>query len=373
MLVHWMCGICGRKRTHSSGKSLRGNKKTRLQTCSRSLSRVVTAIKHQKDSALQILKGIQNVERMHVKRSKRMITEKNIDGKLDETPKWDKLINVLVMVLNGHPNAKEEYLGWKEETNHLSKDFKLRESLTRGNAAQDYLQEVSVMLDEIDEFVRCAVNLPPPSRLSSSASVPPPPIPAPEPTNNLPKPNCRGYRYPIYYQPQGVYYPVQNRFAVPSGRERRHPYPPTVPEDPPLPPAPPTSMNQPLMTAGNSNFNSLGAVPRRSGPRNYFPSSSTQYHQSSSSNYAVGDQRMRRLSRWTLIPGKISKSVSRAEIQSNKPKLGDIDINPNYPLGAGRGRKRGRADDGCTGHPEEAQNRQAQRQRTETKNPVKRT
>jgi len=51
----WMCGLCGRRRTHSSAKSLRGNKKTRLQACSRSLRNISMAINHPMEVARSTL------------------------------------------------------------------------------------------------------------------------------------------------------------------------------------------------------------------------------------------------------------------------------------------------------------------------------
>mmetsp|Transcript_18685 Transcript_18685/g.35780 ORF Transcript_18685/g.35780 Transcript_18685/m.35780 type:complete len:443 (-) Transcript_18685:594-1922(-) len=148
MSLDWMCGVCGRRRTHTTAKSLKGNKKTRLQACSRSLRHICLSLRHPRDVAKSSLMNHLHYERMNAVRSQRMSN----NPKVRTTPKWEALIQALILITgskNGDPHAASEYNNWKKSLHKLLYEFEYRESNTRSKTINDYLIEVKSLLYDI--------------------------------------------------------------------------------------------------------------------------------------------------------------------------------------------------------------------------------
>mmetsp|Transcript_30872 Transcript_30872/g.59524 ORF Transcript_30872/g.59524 Transcript_30872/m.59524 type:complete len:596 (+) Transcript_30872:2-1789(+) len=160
----WMCGLCGRRRTHSSAKSLRGNKKTRLQACSRSLRNISMAINHPMEVARSTLVNILHFEKMNAVRSSRMSTQ-NTGG--PTAPKWERLITALIVLSNAatDPQGIEMYNRWREEVLNLRHEFQCREASSRCKAVREYLIEVNALLNNIQQRVSVITDgrVPPPN------------------------------------------------------------------------------------------------------------------------------------------------------------------------------------------------------------------
>mmetsp|Transcript_4459 Transcript_4459/g.10501 ORF Transcript_4459/g.10501 Transcript_4459/m.10501 type:complete len:379 (+) Transcript_4459:92-1228(+) len=148
----WMCGVCGRMRTHSSMKNLRGNKKTRLVACSRSLQNIALALNHPKEVARDMLMNILYSEKMNAERSKRMS-----NGRAFKTvPRWDELLKTLIVLTGNNASLsakKERFKSWKGHLRNLRTDFESRESKSRCRAVKDYLQQVDELYQHIEKKV----------------------------------------------------------------------------------------------------------------------------------------------------------------------------------------------------------------------------
>mmetsp|Transcript_30873 Transcript_30873/g.59530 ORF Transcript_30873/g.59530 Transcript_30873/m.59530 type:complete len:616 (-) Transcript_30873:171-2018(-) len=149
----WMCGVCGRRRTHSSTKSLRGNKKTRLQACARSLRNISLALQHPRAVAKSTLVNILHFEKMNAVRSRRMSTQ---NSGVRSAPKWEGLITALIVATSDNTttaHAADIYNRWRTEMLNLRHEFECREATSRCKAVREYLVEVDALLPDIQQRV----------------------------------------------------------------------------------------------------------------------------------------------------------------------------------------------------------------------------